>query len=137
MVHTAECGVGKRLFERDSERWIDVDWAEEPLRAFETGVALLLRNGKGALAQVAAAVSAAEADVTRIHMAPEPPGAVGRGRADGQRARPPAPGRSDAHAAPRAAGAARRPRQALSAALQPDVERPRPTPLVSMQIAER
>ena len=57
VVHTADCGVGKRLFERDSERWIDVDWSEEPMRAFETGLALLLRSGKGALAQVAAAVS--------------------------------------------------------------------------------
>ena len=30
MVHTAECSVGKRLFERDSERWMSVDWAEQP-----------------------------------------------------------------------------------------------------------
>jgi len=36
LVHTAECSVGKRLFERDSERWITVDWAEEPTRPFET-----------------------------------------------------------------------------------------------------
>ena len=74
LVHTAECGVGKRLFERDSERWIGVDWAEEPMRAFETGLLVLLRNDKGALTQVAAAVSAAEADITRIQMAPEPAG---------------------------------------------------------------
>ena len=38
MVHTAECRVGKRLFERDSERWMGVEWAEEPTRAFETAV---------------------------------------------------------------------------------------------------
>ena len=37
-VHTAECGVGKRLFERDSERWMGVEWAEEPTRPFETAV---------------------------------------------------------------------------------------------------
>jgi GTP pyrophosphokinase/guanosine-3',5'-bis(diphosphate) 3'-pyrophosphohydrolase len=72
LVHTAECGVGKRLFERDSERWITVDWAEEPSRPFETGVTLLLNNGKGVLAQVAAAVSAAEADITHIDMDDEP-----------------------------------------------------------------
>ncbi|WP_436024056.1 RelA/SpoT family protein [Rhizobacter sp. LjRoot28] len=72
MVHTAECGVGKRLFERDSERWMDVDWAEEPTRAFETRVSILLKNGKGVLAQVAAAVSAAEADITHIEMGNEP-----------------------------------------------------------------
>ena len=32
-----------------------VEWAEEPTRPFETGVSVLLRNGKGALAQMASA----------------------------------------------------------------------------------
>ncbi len=72
LAHTAECGIGKRLFERDAERWISVDWAEEPTRAFETGVTLLLKNGKGVLAQVASAVSSAEADITHIDMDDEP-----------------------------------------------------------------
>jgi GTP pyrophosphokinase/guanosine-3',5'-bis(diphosphate) 3'-pyrophosphohydrolase len=68
LVHTAECSIGKRLFERDSERWITVEWAEEPVRSFETGITLLLKNGKGVLAQVASAVSAVEADITHIDM---------------------------------------------------------------------
>jgi GTP diphosphokinase / guanosine-3',5'-bis(diphosphate) 3'-diphosphatase len=68
LVHTAECSIGKRLFERDSERWITVDWAEEPVRSFETSITLLLKNGKGVLAQVASAVSAVEADITHIDM---------------------------------------------------------------------
>jgi GTP diphosphokinase / guanosine-3',5'-bis(diphosphate) 3'-diphosphatase len=72
VVHTVECSVGKRLFERDSERWMSVDWAEQPTRAFETGITLLLHNGKGVLARVAAAVSAAEADITHIDMGTEP-----------------------------------------------------------------
>jgi GTP diphosphokinase / guanosine-3',5'-bis(diphosphate) 3'-diphosphatase len=72
VVHTTECSVGKRLFERDSERWMSVDWAEQPTRSFETGIALLLHNGKGVLAKVAAAVSAAEADITHIDMGTEP-----------------------------------------------------------------
>lgn len=71
LVHTAECGVGKRLFERDSERWINVEWSEEPTRPFETAVSVLLDNGKGVLAQVASAVSAAEADITHIDMGDE------------------------------------------------------------------
>jgi GTP diphosphokinase / guanosine-3',5'-bis(diphosphate) 3'-diphosphatase len=72
MVHTGECSVGKRLFERDSERWMGVDWAEQPVRAFETSVNLLVRNGKGVLAQVAQAVSEAEADITHIDMGDAP-----------------------------------------------------------------
>ena len=68
LIHTAECSVGKRLLGRDSEGWLKVDWAEQPTRPFETGVALLLRNGKGVLAEVATAVAAAEADITHIDM---------------------------------------------------------------------
>jgi guanosine-3',5'-bis(diphosphate) 3'-pyrophosphohydrolase len=68
LIHTTECSVGKRLFGRDSEGWLNVDWAEQPTRAFETGVSLLLRNGKGVLAEVATAVAAAEADITHIDM---------------------------------------------------------------------
>jgi GTP pyrophosphokinase/guanosine-3',5'-bis(diphosphate) 3'-pyrophosphohydrolase len=68
LVHTADCGVGKRLADRDPERWISVEWAEQPTHNFETSVKLLVRNGKGVLAQVAAAISAAEGDISHIEM---------------------------------------------------------------------
>ncbi|MCB5531930.1 hypothetical protein LIP69_19345, partial [Erysipelatoclostridium ramosum] len=56
VVHTCECAVGRRLFQRDSEHWIQVEWAEELTKSFEAGIALLMANGKGVLAQVAQAV---------------------------------------------------------------------------------
>ncbi len=68
LVHTADCSTGKRLAERDPERWIAVEWAEQPSRHFETSVKLLVKNGKGALAQIAQAISAAEADISHIEM---------------------------------------------------------------------
>jgi len=71
LVHTAECTSGKRLFERDSERWMQVEWAEELKRPFDTSLHLLVKNGKGVLAQVASAVAAAEADIVHIDMDPE------------------------------------------------------------------
>ncbi|MBY0236328.1 MAG: guanosine-3',5'-bis(diphosphate) 3'-pyrophosphohydrolase, partial [Burkholderiaceae bacterium] len=71
LVHTAECQVGRKLFQRDSEHWIAVNWAEELTRPFEAAVSLLLNNGKGVLAQVAQAVSSAEADITHIQMSDE------------------------------------------------------------------
>jgi GTP pyrophosphokinase/guanosine-3',5'-bis(diphosphate) 3'-pyrophosphohydrolase len=73
VVHTCECQVGRRLYQRDSEHWIQVDWAEELSRGFEAGVALLLTNGKGVLAQVAQAVAQAEADIIHIAMGDEAP----------------------------------------------------------------
>ena len=68
LVHTAECSTGKRLADRDPERWIAVEWAEQPSRHFETSVKLLVKNGKGTLAQIAQSISAAEADISHIEM---------------------------------------------------------------------
>jgi len=68
VVHTQECQVGRRLFQRDSEHWISVAWSDELSRHFEVAVGMLLANGKGILAQVASAVSSAEADITHIAM---------------------------------------------------------------------
>ncbi len=70
-VHSQACGVGQRLFERDSERWIDVAWSDEPTRQFETAISVLVANGKGVLAQVAASISSAETDITHIEMGDE------------------------------------------------------------------
>ncbi len=72
VVHTAECPTGRRLYERDSERWMQVEWAEELTRPFDTSLFVLVKNGKGVLAQVASAVSAGEADIVHIDMDPEP-----------------------------------------------------------------
>jgi GTP pyrophosphokinase/guanosine-3',5'-bis(diphosphate) 3'-pyrophosphohydrolase len=71
-VHTAECAVGKRLHERDRERWLPVEWSEQPVRLFETLISVLVQNGKGVLARVAAAVSGAEADIIHLDMGDEP-----------------------------------------------------------------
>jgi len=71
VVHTQTCAVGRRLFERDGERWIDVNWSDEPTRMFETVLKVLVANGKGVLAQVAGAISRAETDITHIEMGNE------------------------------------------------------------------
>ncbi|MET0382456.1 MAG: bifunctional (p)ppGpp synthetase/guanosine-3',5'-bis(diphosphate) 3'-pyrophosphohydrolase [Burkholderiaceae bacterium] len=70
-VHTTDCSIARRLHERDSERWMDVDWAEVPTHSFESSITVLVHHVKGALAQVAQAISAAEADITHIDMGDE------------------------------------------------------------------
>jgi len=72
VVHTDDCAVAKRLQHRDSERFIAVDWSDEPVRAFETNLLITVSNGKGVLARVAAALANAEADITHVAMAHEP-----------------------------------------------------------------
>ena len=71
VVHTDDCPVAKRLQNRDSERFIAVDWADEPQRLFETALLVTVTNGKGVLARVAAALAVAEADITHVNMGQE------------------------------------------------------------------
>jgi GTP diphosphokinase / guanosine-3',5'-bis(diphosphate) 3'-diphosphatase len=72
VVHTGECPTGRRMFERDSERWMQVEWADELTRPFETTLFVLVKNGKGVLAHMAVAISTAEADITHLGMDPMP-----------------------------------------------------------------
>jgi len=71
-VHTDDCAVARRLQQRDSERFIAVDWSDEPVRAFETNLLVTVANGKGVLARVAAALASVEADITHVDMRQEP-----------------------------------------------------------------
>lgn len=68
VVHTADCPVASKLQHKDAERFIAVDWADEPARPFEAQITASVVNGKGVLARVAAALANAEADITHIDM---------------------------------------------------------------------
>ncbi len=68
VVHRAECAIAKKLQNKDSERFIGVEWSDEPVRPFETEIVVTVTNGKGVLARVAAALAAAEADIIHIDM---------------------------------------------------------------------
>jgi GTP pyrophosphokinase len=68
VVHAENCSVARRLQHKDAERFIGVEWADEPVRAFETGVLVTVANGKGTLARVAAALANAEADIVHVDM---------------------------------------------------------------------
>ncbi len=68
VVHAAQCAAGKRLEAKDAERFITVDWSDEPIRMFETGIVVTVNNGKGVLARVAGDLAGAEADIIHIDM---------------------------------------------------------------------
>jgi GTP diphosphokinase / guanosine-3',5'-bis(diphosphate) 3'-diphosphatase len=73
VVHCEDCAVAKKLQSRDSERFIGVEWSEEPVRPFEASVIVTVTNAKGVLARVAVAVASAEADITHVDMRDEKP----------------------------------------------------------------
>ena len=68
IVHADDCSVAVKLKNKDSERFISVEWSDEPVRTFETEVLVTVNNGKGVLARVAVALANAEADITHIDM---------------------------------------------------------------------
>lgn len=70
-VHGKDCQVARKLQYKDSERFIGVEWSDEPVRSFETGVLVTVQNGKGVLAKVASAMAGAEADIVHIDMGQE------------------------------------------------------------------
>ena len=71
VVHTSGCAVAARLKHRDSERFIAVDWADEPVRQFDTGLVVTVTNRKGVLARVAADLAQSEVDITKVDMGEE------------------------------------------------------------------
>ena len=67
-IHRTDCSVAKKLLQKDKERFIAVEWSDEPLRAFGTTVIVTVQSGKGVLAKVAAALASAEADIKQVDL---------------------------------------------------------------------
>ncbi|MBS7776562.1 bifunctional (p)ppGpp synthetase/guanosine-3',5'-bis(diphosphate) 3'-pyrophosphohydrolase [Acidovorax sp. CCYZU-2555] len=73
MVHHARCAIVKRLYEKDPDRFISVEWAEGLTQVFESGILVTVRNGKGVLARVASELTDAEVDIQHLEMVDEAP----------------------------------------------------------------
>ena len=71
VVHVHDCHVAQRLQHKDSERFIAVEWSDEPIRSFEASIVVTVLNGKGVLASVASAITSAQADIKLVSMADE------------------------------------------------------------------
>ena len=70
-VHTQSCHVAQRLQHKDRERFMAVEWSDEPVRSFEASIVVTVLNGKGVLASVASAITSAQADIKLVSMANE------------------------------------------------------------------
>jgi GTP diphosphokinase / guanosine-3',5'-bis(diphosphate) 3'-diphosphatase len=68
MVHREECLVVRKLQQKDAERFIAVEWSDEPVRPFPTVVIVTVKSGKGVLARVAAAMASCEADIKNVDL---------------------------------------------------------------------
>ncbi len=67
-LHRADCSVAVRQRDRDAERWVEVDWAEEVSGAFRTEIELSVRNDRGVLGKVAAEIAASDSNIAHVSM---------------------------------------------------------------------
>ena len=68
MVHTEECQNVRRLLDRDRERFLPVEWSDEPSRTFDCKLHVVLQQHKQALGRIASALNHAEVDITHVEM---------------------------------------------------------------------
>ncbi|MGA8010776.1 MAG: TGS domain-containing protein, partial [Thiomonas sp.] len=68
IVHQQDCDIARRLFQKDPDRWIDLGWAADITRPYETGLSVIVQNTKGVLARVAAAISEHDSDIAHVTM---------------------------------------------------------------------
>jgi len=66
-VHATHCAIAKKLLNKDRERFMGVEWSDEPTRQFEVDLTVTVNNARGTMAKVASVLAAAEADIVHIH----------------------------------------------------------------------
>lgn len=67
-VHAADCDIAKRLSSKEPTRWIEVNWASEHARRFDSRIRVLLQDEKGALARLAAEINESGANIVHVGM---------------------------------------------------------------------
>ncbi len=66
VVHIAACPIAKRLYSKDAERFVEVEWSENMTRSFDVAITVTLHNKVGAIASVTAAIAAIRSNIAYI-----------------------------------------------------------------------
>lgn len=67
-VHRSDCAQVQGLLQKDRERFLQVEWSDEPIRSFESHLFVTALNEKGTLAKIAAHIANEESDITGVQM---------------------------------------------------------------------
>ena len=67
-VHTHDCLSLRRSTRAERDRWIEVEWDVAPDRLFDVVIRVEVRNARGVLARVAAAISDAGSNIENVSM---------------------------------------------------------------------
>jgi RelA/SpoT family (p)ppGpp synthetase len=67
VVHTHDCPTAARS-RTDPDKWLDVEWAPEPGRTFVVSIRVTVKNQRGVLAKVAAAIAEDGSNIDNVSM---------------------------------------------------------------------
>jgi GTP diphosphokinase / guanosine-3',5'-bis(diphosphate) 3'-diphosphatase len=71
IIHRHNCATALRLQNKDIDRMMQAVWADDIERSFEVPIVVSVQDAQGVLAQVTAALAAADANIVHIGMASE------------------------------------------------------------------
>ncbi|HXY06060.1 MAG TPA: bifunctional (p)ppGpp synthetase/guanosine-3',5'-bis(diphosphate) 3'-pyrophosphohydrolase [Burkholderiaceae bacterium] len=71
VVHQSDCVHAQRARRADPERWLDLQWAEEPSGQFAVSIDVRALNERGVLGYVAMAVAEAESNILSVSVEDE------------------------------------------------------------------
>lgn len=72
VIHTHDCVVIRKSRASEPQKWIDVEWEPEEGRLFDLRIRVEVKNKRGVLAQVAAAISEAASNIEHVAMESDP-----------------------------------------------------------------
>jgi len=68
VVHQSDCKHAERARRADPERWLDLQWAQEPVGLYAANMDVRAINERGVLGYVAVAVAEAESNILSVHI---------------------------------------------------------------------
>ena len=72
VIHTHDCPVIRKSRSSEPQKWIDVEWEPEEGKLFEIRIRVEVKNTRGVLAQVAAAIAEAGSNIEHVAMDADP-----------------------------------------------------------------
>jgi GTP pyrophosphokinase len=71
VVHQSDCTHARRARRADPDRWLDLQWAAEPVGLYAVNMDVRARNERGVLGYVAVAVAEAESNILSVNIEDE------------------------------------------------------------------
>ncbi len=72
VIHTHDCPTIRKSRSSEPHQWIDVEWEPDEGKLFDIRIKVEVKNKRGVLAQVAAAIAEAGSNIEHVAMDPDP-----------------------------------------------------------------